>query len=62
MRGRVVDAVFDGLELAASFYDWVRGLRGVRKPKEVVEESAPLTHRSVEHQQSQIRSATQHPK
>lgn len=58
MRQRVVDAIFDGLELFASVYDWVRGKR--RVPKE--EEPIPLTHRSVENQQAQIRSATQHRK
>lgn len=27
LRARVVDAVFDGLELVASLYDWIRELR-----------------------------------
>jgi len=53
MRQRVVDAIFDGLELFASVYDWVRGKRRVRE-----EEPIPLTWRNVENQQAQIRSAT----
>jgi hypothetical protein len=59
LRVRVVDAVFDGLELLASGYDLVRGLQRTLVKEE---EPFPLTHRDVEHQQAQIRSATAHRK
>lgn len=55
-RSRTVDAIFGTLEAFASFYDWVSRLRRVARKEE---EPIPLTHRSVENQQAQIRSATQ---
>ena len=51
-RSRAVDAVFGGLELVASLYDFVRQMRRPR------EQPIPLTHRAVQHQQAQIRSAS----
>lgn len=52
LRSRVVDAVFGGLEGLAALYDLVRRLRRP-SPDEL-----PLSHRDVERQQAQIRSAT----
>lgn len=57
-RSWLVDRIFDGLELAASIYDRVRNLRKPGPKHDGDTEPVPLTHRSVEHQQAQIRSAT----
>ena len=59
-RTRVADAIFDGLELVASFYDWVHNLRKPGPKHDGDTDPMPLTRRSVENQQAQIRSATKH--
>ncbi len=59
-RAWVVDRVFDVLELTASFYDWVSNLRKPGPAHDGDTDPIPLTHRDVEHQQAQIRSATRH--
>lgn len=53
MRQKVVDVIFDALELGASLYDWLRKLRRNPAP-----EAHPLSYKDVQHQQEQIRQAT----
>ena len=43
LRPRIVDAIFDGIELFASIYDWVRNARKVGDTDPI-----PLTHKDAE--------------
>lgn len=56
LRSRTVDVVFDGLELVASLYDWVRKLR---RGNVYVAESQPmpLSHKDAERQAAAARNA-----
>lgn len=50
LRTRTVDMIFDGLELVAAIYDWVRNLRRPEQP-------IPLTHKDAERQAAASRNA-----
>mgnify|MGYP001575319950 FL=1 len=59
LRTRAVDAVFGALEFIASLYDLARKFRRAPGPKHDGDtEPVPLTRRSVDHIQDQIRRAT----
>jgi hypothetical protein len=58
MRAKVVDLIFDTLELGVAFYDWVRNLRRIPADPS---QSNPLSYKDVQHQQEQIRQATVRP-
>lgn len=56
LRSRVVDGVFDGLELVGSLYDWVRKLQRKRVALDDTQ-PIPLTHKDAERQAAAARNA-----